>query len=84
MRLIIVFNDDFTVIKRLARGRADGIVIIAVVIFTHADIGQNVIDIGDGDRISVDIAANNIADLMQRLRVDMAEQRQRFIGNIER
>ncbi|MNE31565.1 hypothetical protein D3C80_1251410 [compost metagenome] len=39
MRLIIVFNDDFSVIYSLASGRADGIVVIAIVMFTYTDVG---------------------------------------------
>jgi hypothetical protein len=43
-----------------------------------------VVNIGDGDGVSVDVMANDFADLTQRLRVNVAEERQRFVGDIQR
>lgn len=60
---IIVLNDDFTVVDRLSGGGANGIVIIAVIVFPDADVSQYVVVIGNGDRIGMNIAADNIADL---------------------
>ncbi|MNP28993.1 hypothetical protein D3C76_1219980 [compost metagenome] len=80
--LIIVFDDDFTVINGLASCWADGIIIVAIIMFAHADIRQHVVDVGDGNCIGVNIATNNIANLSQGFGVHMAEQRQGFIGNI--
>ena len=60
---IIVFNDDFSVVNRLSGGRADGIVAVALIVLTDANIGQHVVNIGDGDRIGVNIPADDIANL---------------------
>lgn len=63
MRFIIVFYDDFTVIYGFLRGGADEVIVIAVVDLSDANIGQNMLSIGDGNRVSVDIVANNFAHL---------------------
>ena len=63
MCFIIVLDDDFSVIYRLLGGRANEIIVIAVVQFAHADIGQNVLGIGDRDGICMNIMANNLAHL---------------------
>ena len=72
---IIVFNNDFTVVNRLSGGWADGVIIIAIVVLPDANVGQHVVNIGDGDSVSVDVMANDFADLTQRLRVNVAEER---------
>jgi hypothetical protein len=43
-----------------------------------------VIGIGDGHRVGIDIAADNVAHLAQGFAVDVTEQRQRFVGDIQR
>jgi hypothetical protein len=43
-----------------------------------------VLGIGDRDGVGTDIAADNVAYLTQGLAVDVAKQRQRFVGDIER
>ena len=82
--LIIVFNDDFSTAYRFECGWANYIVLIAIVIFPYANIRQHVVSIGDRHRIGVDIVANDIAHLAQRFAIHMTEQRQRFVGDIER
>ncbi|MNE22983.1 hypothetical protein D3C80_1162160 [compost metagenome] len=84
MRFIIVFNNDFAVVNGLASRGADGIVVIAIVMFTHTYVGEHMINIGDRHRISVNISSDDIADLTQGFCVDMPKKRQRFIGNIQR
>ena len=81
---IIVFNNDFTVVNRLSGGRAYRVIIVAVVVLANADVSQHVVNIGDSDGIRVNVVANNLADLTQRLRVNVAEKRQRFVGDIQR
>lgn len=61
MRFIIVFNDDFSVIDRLLSGRTDEIIVITVVKFPHANVGQNVLGIGNCDGVRMDVMANNFA-----------------------
>ena len=84
VRFIIVFNDDFTVIDRLLSGRTDEVIVVAVICFPDADVGQHMLGIGNGDRIGVDIVTNDVADLAQRFAVDLAKQGQGFIGDIQR
>ena len=83
VRFIIVFNDDFSVIDRLLRSRTDEIIIIAVVKFTHANVGQHVLGVGNSDGISMDIMANNFAHLAKRFAIDLAKKRQSFVGDIQ-
>ena len=84
MGFIIVFNNDFTVVNRLSGGRAYGVIVVAIVVLPDANVGQHVVNIGDGDGVSVDVVADNFADLTQRFRVHVAEKRQRFVGDIQR
>ena len=84
MRFIIVFNDDFSVIDRLLRGRTDEIIVITVVKFPHANVGQNVLGIGNCDGVRMDVMANNFAYLAERLAVNLPKKRQGFVGNIQR
>ena len=58
-----LFYDYFTVIGGLLRGGADEVIVIAVVDLSNANIGQNVLSIEDGNRVSVDIVTNNFAHL---------------------
>ena len=60
---IIVFNDDFSVVNCLSGGRADGVVAVAIIVLTDANVSQHVVNIGDGDRIGVNITADDIANL---------------------
>ena len=60
---IIVFNDDFSVIHRLSGSRANEVIAILIVVFTHADIGQHMISISHRHRIGVNVIADNFADL---------------------
>ena len=62
---IIVFDNDFTVVNRLSGGRANGVIVVAIVVFPHADVGQHVVNIGDGDSVSMNVVANDLADLTQ-------------------
>ena len=83
MCFIIVFYDDFPVIDRLSRGRADEVIVIAVIQFTHANVGQNVLGIGNRDGVCMDVMANNFTHLAERLAVDVTEKRQGFVGDIQ-
>ena len=60
---IIVFNDDFSVVNRLSGGRAYGVIVVAIVVLPDANVGQHVINIGDGDGVSVDVVADNFASM---------------------
>ena len=60
---IIVFNDDFSVIHRLTGSRANEVIAILLVMFTHANIGQHMSGIGNCHRIGVNVIADNFADL---------------------
>ena len=60
---IIVFNDDFSVIHRLTGSRANEVIAILIVMFTHANIGQHMIGISNRHRIGVNVIADNFADL---------------------
>lgn len=57
------FNDDFSVVNRLSGGRTDGIVAVAIIVLPDANVSQHVVNIGDGDRIGVNITADDIANL---------------------
>ncbi|MNN43196.1 hypothetical protein D3C81_1574210 [compost metagenome] len=63
MRFIIVFYYYFAVIDGFLRSGADEVIVIAIVEFPDANIGQNVLGIGDGNRICVNVMANNFAYL---------------------
>ena len=60
---IIVFNDDFSVIHRLTGSRANEVIAILIVMFTHANIGQHTLGIRTRHRIGVHVTADNFADL---------------------
>ena len=55
-----------------------------VVVFTDSHVGQNALSIGDGHRVGMNVLADDVANLPQRIAVDLAEKRQRFVGNIQR
>ncbi len=74
----------FSALDSLAGGGADVIITIAIVAFAKPDVGQNPIGGGDGHRVGIDIAANDIAHLTQGFAVHMTEERQRFVGDIQR
>ena len=59
----MVFNDDFSVIHRLTGSRANEVIAILIVMFTHANIGQHMIGISNRHRIGVNVIADNFADL---------------------
>ena len=81
---IVVFNDDFAVVNRLTGDRANGVIVIVVVIFPDADIGQHAFGIGDSDGVGANILTNDVANLSQSVAVNLTKQRQRFVGNIQR
>ena len=60
---IIVFNNDFPVIHRLAGSRANEVIAILIVVFAHANVGQHMIGISHRHRIGVNVIADNFADL---------------------
>ncbi len=81
---IVILDDDFAVADGLSGGGANGIVIIPVVMLAHAHVGQHPVNIGNGHRIGVNIAADDVAHLTQGFGINIAKQRQGFIGNIQR
>ncbi len=81
---VVIFDDNFAVADGLAGSGADGVVIILVVMFTHAHIGQHPVNIGNGDGIGVNVGADDVANFTQGFGVNITKQRQGFIGNIQR
>ena len=60
---IIVFDNDIAANDRLFGGRADGIIIVVVVIFPHANVGQHALGIGNCYRVGMNILADDVANL---------------------
>ena len=81
---VIVFYDDFPITNRLPGGGANHIVVALIVGFTDAHVGQHVLGIGDRHRVGGNVAADNLANLAQRIAVNVSKQRQGFVGDIER
>lgn len=78
------FYDDFPITNRLPGGGANHIVVALIVGFTDAHVGQHVLGIGDRHRVGGNVAADNLANLAQRIAVNVSKQRQGFVGDIER
>ncbi len=81
---VVILDNDFTVADGLAGGGANGVVIIPVVMFAHAHVGQHLVNIGNGDGIGVNVGADDVANFTQGFGVNITKQRQGFIGNIQR
>ena len=81
---VIVFYNDLSITNGLSGSGADDIVMVLIIGFTDAHVGQHVFRIGDCHRVGGNVAADDVANLAQRIAVDLTEQRQGFVGNVER
>ncbi|MNE59649.1 hypothetical protein D3C76_1654980 [compost metagenome] len=60
--LEVVFDDDFALLDAFQRHSAQPCAPEWVILCSHANVGQHMLGIGDGDRIGIDIVADNFAN----------------------
>ena len=63
VRFIVVLNNNFTTGNRLRRSGTDAIIAMLIVVFTIADVGQNLLFVGHRHRIGFDLPPDNVTDV---------------------